>query len=71
MKAALRTLLVSPQEEKGYPEVAPPVFIETVKQFIAAFGNVEELQLMERCRAIIEEAEEISKDLFGESMSPK
>lgn len=55
----------------GPPLIAPPAFIKVVKEFITNFGNVETFQIMEKARAIIDEAQKVATDLYGEGMTKR
>lgn len=55
---------------EGAPLISPPMFIQVVKQFIMNFGNVE-FGLMEKAQAIIDEAQVVATELYGEGMSPR
>ena len=55
---------------EGAPLISPPAFIQVVKQFIMNFGNVE-FGIMEKAQSIIDEAQIVATDLYGEGMSPR
>lgn len=56
---------------QGAPLIAPPAFINIVKQFILNFGNVEGYGIMGKATAIIEEADTVATELYGERMTPR
>ena len=56
---------------EGPPMITPPSFINIVSTFIQSFGNVEDFNIMEKAKDIINEAEEIATELFGESLTPR
>lgn len=56
---------------EGPPMITPPLFINIVKTFIEQFGNVEKFKIMEKATEIIDEAEEVASELYGESMTPR
>lgn len=53
------------------PLIAPPAFINVVRQFISQFGNVEKFDIMNRASVIIDEAQVVATDLYGESMTAR
>ena len=53
------------------PLISPPAFINIARQFILNFGNVEKMNLMEKVNAIIDEAQIVATELYGEGMSPR
>lgn len=57
--------------KEGPPLISPPSFINLVRQFITNFGNVDKFDIMGRAELIINEAQEIATDLYGEGMSPR
>ena len=56
---------------EGAPLISPPAFINMARQFILNFGNVEKMNLMEKVNAIIDEAQVVATELYGEGMSPR
>jgi hypothetical protein len=58
---------------EGSPTVTPPVLIALVKTFIEGFGNINSggFDLMARAQSIIDEAQFVATELFGESMTPR
>jgi hypothetical protein len=55
----------------GPPLISPPAFINVVRQFITNFGNVDKFNIMDKAQLIIDEAQEIATQLYGEGMSPR
>lgn len=51
------------------PTIAPPVFINIVRQFIRNFGNIDGFQIMDRALAIIDEAQVVATEFYGEGMN--
>ena len=56
---------------EGPPLISPPAFINVVRQFITNFGNVDKFNIMDKAQLIIDEAQEIATQLYGEGMSPR
>ena len=56
---------------EGPPLISPPVFINCVRQFITNFGNVDSFNLLGRAQAIIDDAQVVATELYGEGMSPR
>ena len=53
------------------PLIKPPMFIRVVRSLITSFGNVDSFNIMKRANVIIEEAQEVATDLYGEGMTPR
>lgn len=53
------------------PLVTPPAFINMVRGFIQNFGNVDGYNMMGRAQAIVDEAQVVATELYGEGMSPR
>lgn len=53
------------------PLISPPSFINVVRNFISNFGNVEGFDIMGRSRIIIDEAQLVATELYGEGMTPR
>ena len=53
------------------PLVSPPLFINVVKSFGQNFGNVEDFSILEKLQPIIDDAQAIATELYGEGMSPR
>lgn len=62
-------------EEEGFtdgpPLISPPMFINTVRQFIQSFGNIDAFNIMERAIAVIDEAQIVATDLYGGGMTKR
>ena len=56
---------------EGAPLISPPSFINVVRAFIESFGNVESFDIMGRAQLIIDEAQEVATELYGEGMTPR
>jgi hypothetical protein len=56
---------------EGPPLIAPPSFIAVVRNFIQSFGNVDAFNIMGRAMVIIEEAQLVATDLYGEGLTPR
>lgn len=56
---------------EGAPLIAPPIFINIVRSFIQSFGNVDGFDIMGRAQLIIDEAQIVATELYGESMTPR
>ena len=56
---------------EGAPLVSPPLFINVVKSFAENFGNVEDFSILEKLQPIIDDAQAVATDLYGEGMSPR
>ena len=57
--------------EEGPPLISPPLFINTVKQFIQSFGNLEDFKIKDRAIAIIDEAEIVATEIWGPGMTAR
>ena len=55
----------------GAPLISPPAFINIARMFIQNFGNVDKLEIMSRVQFIIDEAQLVATELYGEGMSPR
>jgi hypothetical protein len=53
------------------PLISPPSFINMVRIFIQNFGNVDSFDIMGRSNTIIDEAQLVATDLYGEGMTPR
>jgi hypothetical protein len=53
------------------PLISPPSFINVVRNFISNFGNVEGFDIMGRSKIIIDEAQLVATELYGEGMTPR
>eukprot|EP00607_Mallomonas_marina_P007390 CAMPEP_0182420442 /NCGR_PEP_ID=MMETSP1167-20130531/5244_1 /TAXON_ID=2988 /ORGANISM="Mallomonas Sp, Strain CCMP3275" /LENGTH=631 /DNA_ID=CAMNT_0024596389 /DNA_START=25 /DNA_END=1920 /DNA_ORIENTATION=+ len=56
---------------EGPPLVTPPSFIQLVRNFIQSFGNVDKFDIMGRAQAIIDEAQVVATELYGEGMTAR
>lgn len=56
---------------EGAPLISPPAFINIARQFIMNFGNIDKMDIMGRVQVIIDEAQIVATDLYGEGMSPR
>jgi len=56
---------------EGAPLISPPSFINVARQFITNFGNVDGFDIMGQALAIIDEAEVVATELYGEGMTAK
>ena len=56
---------------EGAPLISPPAFINMARQFILNFGNVEKMDIMGRVQIIIDEAQIVATELYGEGMNPR
>ena len=56
---------------EGPPLISPPAFINIAQQFILNFGNVDKMDFMTKVQAIIDEAQIVATDLYGEGMNPR
>jgi hypothetical protein len=66
-----KTMLQEGGFAEGPPLISPPVFINAVRQFIMNFGNVDSFNLMGRAQEIIDDAQAVATELYGEGMTPK
>lgn len=55
----------------GPPLISPPVFINIVRQLIMGFGNVEGFDIYGKAQVIIDEAQVVATELYGEGMTPR
>lgn len=55
----------------GPPLISPPVFINIVRQLILGFGNVEGFDIYGKAQVIIDEAQVVATELYGEGMTPR
>ena len=55
----------------GPPLISPPVFINIVRQLILGFGNVEGFDIYGKAQVIIDEAQLVATELYGEGMTPR
>lgn len=53
----------------GPPLITPPAFINLVRNLITNFGNVDSFNIMSKATLIIDEAEVVAKELYGEGMT--
>jgi len=67
----VKTMTEESQFVEGPPLITPPAFIAVVRNFILGFGNVDSFDIMDKAREIIEEAQIVATELYGESMSPR
>jgi hypothetical protein len=56
---------------EGAPLISPPLFINVVRSFIQSFGNVDSFDIMGRAQLIINEAQEVATEIWGEGMTPR
>eukprot|EP01035_Chromulina_nebulosa_P020381 gene20381-26450_t len=56
---------------EGSPLISPPSFITAVKRIITDVGNVESFKIMETMQSIINEAQIVATELYGEGMNPR
>jgi hypothetical protein len=56
---------------KGEPMIKPPIFIRVVRQLIQSFGNADDFNIMGRAEVIIDEAQEVATELYGEGMTSR
>ena len=45
--------------------------MNVLRTFVESFGNVEDFKIMDRAKALIEEAQEVATALYGEGMTPR
>ena len=55
----------------GAPLISPPAFINIARMFIQNFGNVDKTEMMGRVQSVIDEAQLVATELYGEGMSPR
>ena len=55
----------------GPPLIAPPVFIQLLKTLISNYGNVEGFDMYGKTQTLIDEAQIVATDLYGEGMTPR
>lgn len=55
----------------GPPLITPPVFIQLLKTLISQYGNVEGYDIFGKTQILIDEAQIVATDLYGEGMSPR
>lgn len=60
-----------PKFVEGQPLITPPAFITAVRNLIKGFGNVEDFKIMDIAKDIIEEAQQVATDLYGEGMTAR
>ena len=60
-----------PQFVEEQPLITPPAFIAAVRNLIRGFGNVDDFKIMDIAKEIIEEAQEVATDLYGEGMTAR
>lgn len=56
---------------EGAPIISPPLFINVAKSFMQNFGNVEDFDILGKLQPIIDDAEFVATELYGEGMSPR
>lgn len=56
---------------EGPPLITPPAFIAVVRNLITSFGNVDSFDIMNRAKVIIDEAQIVATELYGEGMTPR
>lgn len=56
---------------EGAPIISPPLFINVAKSFMQNFGNVEDFDILGKLQPIIDDAEVVATELYGEGMSPR
>jgi hypothetical protein len=66
-----KTMKSDGEQESGPPLITPPVFIRVVKDFITSFGNVDGFNILGRAQLIVDEAQEVATELYGEGMTPR
>lgn len=57
--------------QDGAPLISPPAFINIARMFIQNFGNVDKSEMMGRVQSVIDEAQLVATELYGEGMSPR
>ena len=60
-----------PRFVEGPPLITPPAFITAVRNLIKGFGNVDSFNIMDIAKEIIEEAQIVATDLYGEGMTKR
>lgn len=55
----------------GPPLISPPSFIIAVRRIIQDIGNVDTYKIMDRMTVIINEAQIVATELYGEGMTPR
>jgi hypothetical protein len=56
---------------QGAPTISPPSFINVVRRIMQESGNIEGFQIMDRMLVIVDEAQAVATELYGEGMSPR
>jgi hypothetical protein len=56
---------------QGAPLISPPSFINLVRRVIKESGNIEGYKIMDRMLVIVDEAQVVATELYGEGMSPR
>lgn len=56
---------------EGVPIISPPLFINVAKSFMQNFGNVEDFDILGKLQPIIDDAQVVATELYGEGMSPR
>ena len=56
---------------EGAPIISPPLFINVARSFMQNFGNVEDFDIIGKLQPIIDDAEVVATELYGEGMSPR
>ena len=51
--------------------MTPPEFITACKALILNFGNIEDAGFADRLRELVDEAEAVATELYGESLTPQ
>ena len=64
-------MLSETEQASEEPEVGPPAFITACKALILNFGNIEDDGFANRLRELIDEAEIVATELYGESLTPR
>ena len=55
----------------GPPLITPPVFIQLLRSLMTNYGNVEGYDILGKAQILIDEAQVVATDLYGEGMSPR
>lgn len=55
----------------GTPDIPPPVFINLLRNLVQNLGNVDTFNIMAKAEQIIDEAQAVATELYGEGMTPQ
>lgn len=56
---------------QGPPLISPPSFINVARRVMQESGNIEGFQIMDRMLKVVDEAEVVATELYGEGMTPR